>query len=39
MRKLKCEIGDKFGYWSVVNNTPVVKSGHSYVLAQCKCGK
>ena len=39
MRKLKCEVGDKFGYWSVVNNTPVVKSGHSYVLAQCKCGK
>ena len=39
MRKFTCEIGEKFGYWEVIDNTPVVKSGHTYVLVRCKCGK
>lgn len=39
MKKLNCEKGDKFGYWTVIDNTDVVKSGHKYVTCQCKCGK
>lgn len=39
MKKLKCEIGEKFGYWEVVDNTPIVKSGHTYIKVRCKCGK
>ena len=39
MKKLMCEIGEKFGYWEVVNNIPVTKSGHTYVKVKCKCGK
>ena len=39
MRKLTCEIGEKFGYWKVIDNTPVIKSGHTYILVRCKCGK
>lgn len=39
MKKFTCEIGQKFGYWEVIDNTPVVKSGHTYVLVRCKCGE
>ena len=39
MKKLSCEIGEKFGYWEVINNIPISKSGHSYVKVRCKCGK
>lgn len=39
MKKLDCEIGDKFGYWTVIDNTKIVKNGHTYVSVQCKCGK
>lgn len=39
MKKLKCNNGDKFGYWTIIDNTEIIKSGHVYVLCQCKCGK
>lgn len=39
MNRLKCENGDMFGYWKVVDNTPSSKNGHTYIKAQCKCGK
>ena len=39
MKKLECENGDKFEYWEVIDNTPISKSGHTYVLVKCKCGK
>lgn len=39
MRKLNCNQGDKFGDWTVVDNTPISKGGHTYVRVQCKCGK
>ena len=38
-KRLTCEIGETFGYWKVIDNTPIVKSGHTYVLVECKCGK
>jgi len=39
MKKLKCENGDVFGYWKIMDNTSIIKNGHTYVKAQCKCGK
>ena len=39
MRKLNCNQGDKFGDWTVVDNTPISKGGHTYIRVQCKCGK
>ena len=39
MKKLNCEIGQVFGYWTVIDNTPIIKSGHTYIKAVCKCGK
>lgn len=39
MKRLICNNGDKFGFWTVVDNTPLIKSGHSYVRVRCKCGK
>lgn len=39
MKRFTCEIGDTFGYWKIIDNTPVIKNGHTYVLVQCKCGK
>ena len=39
MKKLNCEIGQGFGYWTVIDNTPIIKSGHTYIKAVCKCGK
>lgn len=39
MKKLECNIGEKFGYWTVVDNTPITKNGHTYVSVQCICGK
>lgn len=32
MRKLNCIQGDKFGDWTVIDNTPVSKWGHIYIL-------
>lgn len=39
MRNFTCEIGDVFGYWEVIDNTPIIKSGHTFVKVRCKCGK
>ena len=39
MKRLTCNIGDRFGYWEVIDNTPVSKNGHTYVLVKCVCGK
>lgn len=38
MKKLTCNIGDKFGDWTVVGEA-ATRSGHTYVTVQCKCGK
>ena len=38
-KKLTCEIGDKFGYWEVVDNTPEVRNTHVYIKVRCKCGE
>jgi len=33
------EIGELFGLWEVIDNTPTVKDGHSYVKVKCTyCG-
>ena len=37
MRKLTCNIGDRFSDWTVIDQT-FVKNGHTYVKAKCKCG-
>ncbi len=39
MKRLQCKIGDRFGYWTVIDNTPTTKHGHTHVKVQCKCGK
>lgn len=39
MRKFTYNIGDQFGYWTIIDNTSVVKYGHTYVKVKCKCGK
>ncbi len=39
VKKLKCENGDKFGYWVVIDNDSITKNGHTYIKAKCKCGK
>lgn len=39
MKKLTCENGDVFGLWTVIDNTPITKNGHTYVMVKCKCGK
>ena len=39
MKKLNCKLGDTFGNWTVIDNNTFVKSGHTYVKVQCKCGK
>ena len=39
MKKLNCKLGDQFGDWSVIDENTFIKSGHTYVKAQCKCGK
>lgn len=33
------EYGQKFGRWTVIDNTPIVKDGHRYVKCRCECGK
>lgn len=39
MRRLTCNNGDTFDWWTVVDSTPITKSGHTYVKVKCKCGK
>jgi len=39
MKKLQCKNEQKFGYWTVIDNTPVSKKGHIYIKVRCKCGK
>jgi hypothetical protein len=37
---LKLNVGDKFGYWEVIDNNPVVKGRHSFVMCKCtNCGE
>lgn len=38
MKKLVCNFGDTFGDWTVIDNTPIIKRGHTYVTVQCRCG-
>lgn len=37
-KRLACEIGDQFGYWTVIDNIPEVRNTHRYVKVKCKCG-
>lgn len=39
MKKSICKLGDQFGDWSIIDETTFTKGGHTYVKAQCKCGK
>lgn len=39
MKKLNCKLGDTFGSWTVIDDNTFIKSGHTYVKVQCKCGK
>ena len=39
MKKSTCKLGDQFGDWSIIDETTFTKGGHTYVKAQCKCGK
>ena len=39
MKKSSCKLNDTFGSWTVISNDTFVKSGHTYVKVQCKCGK
>jgi len=39
MKQLKCEVGERYGLWEVIDNKIIVKSGHRYVLVKCACGK
>ena len=39
MKKLTCALGAKFGDWTILDEITFVKSGHTYVKVQCKCGK
>lgn len=39
MKKSTCKLGDQFGDWSVIDEITFTKGGHTYVKAQCKCGK
>lgn len=39
MKKSTCKLGDQFGDWSIIDETTIVKGGHTYAKVQCKCGK
>lgn len=39
MRKFTFEIGDDYGDYKIISSETKIKSGHTYVLAECKCGK
>ncbi|NCB96275.1 MAG: hypothetical protein EOM35_07475 [Negativicutes bacterium] len=39
MKKTNCKLGDTFKNWTVISDESSVKHGHTYVKAQCKCGK
>ena len=36
MGKLTCELNQVFGYWTVIDNAPVTKWGHTHVKVGCK---
>ena len=38
MNKLSCNVGDKFGNWTVIEPNCGSKNGHTYVKCQCACG-
>lgn len=38
MNKLSCNIGDKFGEWTVLEPNCGSRNGHTYVRCQCSCG-
>ena len=38
MNKLSCNIGDRFGEWTVLESNCGSKNGHTYVKCQCSCG-
>lgn len=37
--KIKVEIGEQFGEWKILDNTPILKGrGHYYYKCKCSCG-
>lgn len=38
-RRTTVENGQKFGRWTVIDNTPIVRNTHRYVKCRCECGK
>ena len=38
MEKLKLNIGDTFGEWTVIDTNRFIKNGHTYVRCKCSCG-
>lgn len=38
MKKTKFEVGDKFGYFEIIDKTSIIKDGHVYVTVRCKFG-
>lgn len=39
MKRIEFQVGQKFGYWTIIDENPIIKSGHTYVKVKCKCGK
>ena len=39
MKGLNCKKGEKFGFWTVIDDVVIVKRGHRYVKVRCVCGK
>lgn len=39
MKKFKFEVGEKYGYFEIIEKESIVKNGHTYVTTKCKCGK
>lgn len=38
MEKLKLNVGDKFGEWTIIDTNRFSKNGYTYVQCQCSCG-
>lgn len=39
MRKYTFEIGETYGYYTIISSESKTINGHTYVLVKCKCGK
>lgn len=39
MKRIEFQVGQKFGYWTIIDSVPIIRSGHTFVKVRCKCGK